>query len=109
MSQLEILKRRIPEETNDALLTDMLESAKAVILSRRYPVSPIPVDENLDPVLEIRFHDLQIRIAVEFYSKLGAEGQITHNENGINRSYEVGGGVSDSLLREITPKVGVPI
>lgn len=109
MSQLEILKRRIPEETSDPLLTDMLESAKAVILSRRYPVSPIPVDTEGIPVLEIRFHDLQIRIAVELYSKLGAEGQITHNENGINRSYEVGGGVSDSLLREITPKVGVPL
>lgn len=110
MSQLEILKRRIPEETNETLLTDMLESAKAIILSRRYPVSPIPVDVLTGiPVLEIRFNDLQIRIAVELYSKQGAEGQVTHNENGINRSYEVGGGVSDSLLREITPKVGVPL
>ena len=109
MSQLEILKRRIPEETNDDLLADMLESAKAVILSRRYPVSPIPVDTNGIPVLEMRFNDLQIRIAVELYSKRGADGQLTHNENGINRSYENGSGVSDSLLREITPKVGVPL
>ena len=109
MSQLEILKRRIPEETNDPLLEDMLESAKAVILSRRYPVSQIPVDEYGVPVLEVRFNDLQIRIAVELYSKQGAEGQVTHNENGISRSYEVGGGVSESLLREITPKVGVPL
>ena len=109
MSQLEILKRRLPEVTEDALLTDMLESAKSVILSRRYPVSSYPVDELGVPVLESRFLDLQIRIAVELYSKLGAEGQTTHNENGINRSFENGGGVSDSLLREIVPKVGFPI
>lgn len=109
MSQIEILKRRIPEETNDDLLTDMLDSAKSIILSRRYPVSEYPVDTDGVPVLESRFLDLQIRIAVELYSKLGAEGQITHNENGISRSYETGGGVSDSLLREITPMVGVPL
>lgn len=108
MSQLEILKRRIPEETDDELLTDMLESAKAVILSRRYPVSEYPVDAGGIPVLESRFIDLQIRIAVELYTKIGAEGQLAHNENGINRSYENGSGVSDSLLREITPMVGVP-
>lgn len=109
MSQLEILQRRLPEENDDALLTDMLDSAKAVILSRRYPVSEYPVDTNGVPVLESRYLDLQIRIAVELYSKLGAEGQTTHNENGVNRSYENGGGVSDSLLREIVPKVGYPV
>ena len=43
---------------------------------------------------------------VELYSKMGAEGQTSHAENTIARSYE-SAGISPSLLAEITPKVEV--
>ena len=39
-------------------------------------------------------------------SKRGAEGETSHSENGVSRSY-ASAGVSEELLREITPKVGV--
>jgi hypothetical protein len=42
---------------------------------------------------------------VELFSKMGAEGQTAHNENGINRTYE-SAGVSNSLLRRIVPICG---
>lgn len=100
MTQLERLKLRITETTNDLELEDLLESAKAVILSRRYPFGEVP-DE-----IEKRYQDLQIRIAVELYNKRGAEGETSHSENGISRTYS-GAGVSEELLREITPKGGV--
>ncbi len=100
MTQLERLKIRMPEEVNDVELEDILESAKAVILSRRFPFGEQPTE------LEPRYNDLQIRIAVEMYNKRGVEGQTSHSENGVSRSYS-SASVSEELLREITPKVGV--
>ena len=100
MTQLERLKIRITETVNDVELEDLLESAKAVILSRRFPFGDVPEE------LENRYKDLQIRIAVELFNKQGVEGQLSHSENGVSRSYS-SAGVSEELLREITPKAGV--
>jgi hypothetical protein len=100
MTQLERLKIRITEKVTDAELEDILESAKAVILSRRFPFGEYPAE------IEDRYKDLQIRIAVEMFSKRGAEGEVSHSENGISRTY-ASAGVSEDLLKEITPKVGV--
>ena len=100
MTQLERLKLRIPENKNELELEDVLESAKAVILSRRYPFGEQPLE------IEDRYKDLQIRIAVEMYNKRGVEGQTSHSENGVSRSYS-SASVSEELLREITPKAGV--
>ena len=100
MTQLERFKLRLTENASDEELEDLLESAKAVILSRRFPFGEVP-DE-----IENRYKDLQIRIAVEMYNKKGAEGQVSHSENGISRSF-ASASVSEDLLREITPKGGV--
>lgn len=100
MTQLERLKIRITENATDAELEDILESAKAVILSRRFPFMEWPTE------LEDRYKDLQIRIAVEMFSKRGAEGETSHSENGVSRSY-ASASVSEDLLREITPRGGV--
>ena len=100
MTQLERLKIRITEKVDDKELEDILESAKAVILSRRFPFGEQPTE------IEEKYKDLQIRIAVEMFNKQGAEGETAHSENGISRSY-ASASVSEDLLREITPKVGV--
>ena len=100
MTQLERLKIRITENVSDELLSDILESAKAVILSRRFPFGEHPLE------IEPRYNDLQIRIAVEMFNKQGAEGEISHSENGVSRTYS-SASVSEELLREITPKAGV--
>jgi hypothetical protein len=100
MTQLERLKIRITENVTDVELEDILESAKAVILSRRYPIGEQPAD------IEDRYKDLQIRIAVEMFNKRGAEGETAHSENGVSRSY-ASANVSEDLLKEITPRGGV--
>lgn len=100
MTQLERLKIRITENVSDIELEDLLESAKAVILSRRFPFGEQPEE------IENKYKDLQIRVAVEMYNKQGAEGETSHSENGISRSYS-SASVSEELLREITPKAGV--
>ena len=100
MDQLERLKIRITENTNDNELVDILESAKAVILSRRFPFGEWPAE------IEDKYKDLQIRIAVEMFNKRGAEGETAHSENGVSRTY-ASANVSEDLLKEITPKAGV--
>ena len=100
MTQLERLKIRITENVTDIELEDILESAKAVILSRRFPFGEQPTE------IEDKYKDLQIRIAVEMFNKRGAEGETAHSENGVGRSY-ASANVSEDLLKEITPKAGV--
>jgi hypothetical protein len=101
MTQLERLKSRITEkDVSDTELEDILESAKAVILSRRFPFGEYPAE------IEDRYKDLQIRIAIEMFNKQGAEGEIAHSENGVSRTYS-SASVSEELVREITPKAGV--
>ena len=100
MTQLDRLKIRITENVNDVELEDILESAKAVILSRRFPFGEQPTE------IEERYKDLQIRIAVEMFNKRGAEGETAHSENGVSRTYQ-SANVSEDLLKEITPKAGV--
>ena len=96
--QLSKLKNRlsIKGTEEDALLTDFLDSAKAEIMARRYPYGDYPTE------LDIRYGDLQLRIAIVMYNKQGAEGQKSHSENGVSRSYED----YDFLLAEVVPMVG---
>lgn len=100
MTQIERLKLRIPEESNEELLGDLLDSAKTKILAKRYPFQDFPVDEQGESVLEERYYDLQLRIAVEMYNKRGAEGETAHSENGTNRTYAD----ENKLLCEVVPK-----
>lgn len=88
-------------EPDESVLNSCLESAKAAILARRYPFGTAP--ENIEP----RYLDLQYRIALDLYNKIGAEGQTGHSENGISRTWE-SSWISEQLLREVTPFVGVP-
>lgn len=99
--KLEKLKVLIsPETASDELLRYLLEQAEGIVLNKRYPFGA-PEDAELSA-----FHQLiQIRIAVELFSKMGAEGQTAHDENGISRSWEAGD-VSPSLLRQIVPVCG---
>ena len=100
MDNLERLKLRTGEPNEDILL-DCLDSAKAAILSRRFPFGSGEL--NLEP----QYEDLQFRCALDIYNKAGAEGQLGHTENGISRSYEAAW-ISTQLLLEVTPYCGVP-
>lgn len=97
MAQLERLKARLEgEDFSDALLSDLLESAKYIIFEYRFPFSDYP--EQLEP----RYQNLQLQIAVELFGKMGADGQVSHSENGISRSWQ-SADVSYDLLSRITP------
>ena len=99
MTLLKRLQIRIPEEQDETILLDCLDSAKAAIMSRRFPYG------NWPDAVEPQYRDLQYRIALDLYYKDGAQGQLAHSENGISRTYE-SSWISDQLLSEITPYCG---
>ena len=99
--KLEKLKVLIsPETASDDLLLYLLEQAEGIILNRRYPFGA-----PNGATLSVFHQQIQIRMAVELFSKMGAEGQTTHDENGIKRTWEAGD-VSPSLLRQVVPVCG---
>ena len=89
-----------PETASDDLFHYLLEQAEGIILNRRYPFGA-PEGAKLSAYHE----QIQLRIAVELFSKMGAEGQTAHEENGIKRTWEAGD-VSPSLLKVIVPVCG---
>lgn len=89
-----------PDTGNTELLMVLLGQAEGIVLNRRYPFGS-PEGATVPAMYE----HIQIQIALELFSKMGAEGQTAHNENGINRTYEAAD-VSPSLLRRITPICG---
>lgn len=84
----------------DAMLLTLLSISAQKILDRAYPYDTTVTE------VPPRYETKQVEIAVYLYNKRGAEGQISHNENGINRTYE-SADVPESLMRGITPYVGV--
>lgn len=100
MTILERLKFRTGEE-DGRLLSDCLESARSAILARRFPYQE-PPDE-----VPAQYADLQFRIAMDLYNRIGAEGQTGHSENGVSRTFE-SSWISEQLLHEVIPLVGVP-
>jgi hypothetical protein len=89
-----------PDTATDELLLSLLEQSEGIILNRRYPFGA-PEGVTLNALHE----QIQLRMAVELYTKMGAEGQVQHIEGSVTRTWEAGD-VSPSLLKLIVPCVG---
>ena len=88
------------EGWSDAVLISYLKIAGEKIINRAYPY-----DETVTEVPR-RYGVLQCEIANYLLNKRGAEGQTSHSENGINRTYE-SADVPESLMKEVIPHVEV--
>lgn len=104
MTDLERLKVRVPEAT-DAELEDVLESAKDVILSRCFVSVENTSEEDKAKALDVHKEKV-ISAAVVIYNTRGIEGQISHSENGVARSYADCAGLKP-ILERIIPKGNV--
>ena len=98
IAKLEVLIS--PDTASDDLLLYLLEQAEGICLNRRFPFGA-PEGASLSPLHE----QIQLRVAVEIFSKMGGEGETQHSENGVTRIWEAGD-ISPSLLRLITPVCG---
>lgn len=99
LNQLKLLLN-ISDTSEDELLLTLLQISGQKILDRAFPYHPEIVE------VPLRYEPKQLEIAVYLYNKRGAEGQISHSENGISRTYE-SADVPESLMRGIVPFVGV--
>ena len=80
---------------NDVLQSELM-AAETMILNKMYPFG-YP-DGTKVPA---RYERLQIKLAVELYNQRGAEGQISHSENGTVRMWG-----ANSILAQIVPHCG---
>lgn len=99
--KLTALKAVVGGSDTDEVLSTYLKLAGSKILSKAYPYD--------DTVTEIpvKYEYLQIEIAAYMLNKRGAEGQTSHSENGISRTYE-NADIPASMLKAVTPHCGIP-
>lgn len=86
-------------ETNEEVLSTYLRVAESIVLRRAYPYQ-----ESVE--FPAKYDVVQVEIAAYKWGKRGAEGETSHSENGISRSYD-DADVPSSLLRRIVPVAGV--
>lgn len=101
MTNIERLKVRIPEAT-EAELEDILMSAEGVILSRCFVSLSRTSNEDKASAL-IEHNEKVLNAAVVIYNMRGIEGQTSHSENGVARSYEDCAGMK-TILSQIIPR-----
>lgn len=93
-----------PEGADAALVRDVyMPLARDVILRARNPFAEDPSAVEW----ESRFDALQCEIAADMFNRRGAEGELVHNENGVNRTW-ASAGVSKHLMARIVPRAKVP-
>lgn len=88
---------------SDDVLTAYLLTAAESILNKRFPYNR---PENA--TVPVRNHVTQCRIALFLLNKRGGEGQLSHSENGISRSFSTDD-IPAALLNEVIPYCGVPL
>ena len=87
-----LLDRTVSSE----ILTAYLEAAAEGILRKRYPFG------SSGKEVPDQYSRLQCEIAAYLINKRGAEGQLSHNENGVSRSYEASY-IPSSMLKWVLP------
>lgn len=87
------------DASEDDLLLMYLTDAERAILNHLYPMEEY---DDIPHTLPNRYASRQVEIAAYLYNKRGAEGETSHNENGISRTYE-NGSIPDSMLSDIIP------
>ena len=84
--KIELIKGLLGDSTiTSVMATPFLIEAKADIFTQMYPTGNRPSTVTEVPQ---EYEILQCKLASRYYSRMGAEGEIIHNENGINRTWD---------------------
>lgn len=84
----------------DEVITGYLSIASDVILDTAYPFG---VPESA--IFPVKYEALQCELASRYFARRGGLGEVSHNENGINRTWA---NADDSdILRRVTPMARV--
>lgn len=87
------------ENIDDTVLTVYLSQANEKILNKRFPYGTELTD------VEAKYEYLQLELTVCLYNQRGGEGQSSHSENGVNRSWRT----ESEILEEIPSMIGLPL
>lgn len=98
--KVEALKAMVGGSDSNEVLSTYLLLAGRKIIAKAFPFDPDVTE------VPARYDTLQCEIAAYLLNKRGAEGQTSHSENGISRSYE-NADVPASMLKSITPHCGI--
>jgi hypothetical protein len=98
--KLTALKSMVGNSDPDEMLSTYLDFAGSKILAKAYPY------QNDVTEVPVQYAHLQVEIAAYMLNKRGAEGQTSHTENGVSRSYE-NGDIPSSMLKAVIPYCGV--
>jgi DNA packaging protein, QLRG family len=97
-----MIKTNIESSSDMTISEDVVNTffqlSKNAILLRRYPF----VQDVSNKALPSMYDSLCVRLAVYMYNKQGAEGEISHTENGVSIKWE-NGDLPESLMSEIIP------
>lgn len=97
---VQTLLGNIPEASDTNLIDIYLADAESAIFNRMFPFGAPST-----ATLPTQYDMLHCKLCARYILRRGAEGETSHNENGINRSY---GSVNDEdLLKEVMQVVGV--
>ena len=101
IAMVKVLVESDPEAT-DEVVSAYLSLALSAMIERLFPYDP----NRNEADVPVRYDTLQCELAARYFLRRGGQGEMTHEENGVNRSYA---SVDDEdILRRLTPfaKVG---
>mgnify|MGYP005762486143 FL=1 len=82
--------------TADDCVEEVISAINDVNERRRFT----PTEKKL---FENKYETIVVKLCILNIAKYGAEGETSHSENGISRSYEGPDGSADSILKKIVP------
>lgn len=83
---------------SDDVVNTFFQLSKNAILLKRFPYLQDVSEKELPSI----YDSLCVRLAVYMYNKQGAEGEISHTENGVSIKWE-NGDLPESMMSEVIP------
>ena len=98
----EMVKELVDEPRFDRFVPHYLERAKSAMMEHLFPFEDVEWSD-----VPVKHHGTVVEIAVYLVNRRGGEGETTHSESGVSRSYE-SAGIPASYFKGIVPHVGIP-
>ena len=97
--KLNILMTMLDDDVSTNVANTFLKAAEQAVINLAFPFG------DGTEVMPEKYEEVQIEIAAYLINKRGAEGEVTHTEGGVTRTYE-SADLPLALRTRITPKAG---
>ena len=97
--KLNKLMTMLDDDVSTNVANTFLEAAEKAVINLAFPFG------DGSEVMPEKYEEEQIEIAAYLISKRGAEGEVSHSEGGVTRTYE-SADLPLALRTRITPKAG---